>query len=695
MGGFFAIYVRRRRDPRRPPGRRRFLLLAGRHPAPRRARVRPDPPRGGRRSTPATARSSSNPCSPARRCSATSETSGRSWAGPARRGSPTSGPPSSWRPSPSRCRWRRSASCSGWPTTTARRSATSPSPPRRSGAGTTRKEAAEWGRRFFEFLAEQLAQRVDATTDDAVDDHRQRGDRRRTRTEAEKLGRRTSSSSRVTTPRCTPSARRSPGLVRAPGARARTARGTRARAASSSRVAAPADLRTCMARTATTDTVIGGQAIAAGDRLMLFFTSANHDERKFPHAETFDLDRDSGSHVTFGVGPHRCQGEHLARLELVIVVEEVLARMPGIPPSPRAPRWSTAAATTGAASRSAGRAASVDDDVVVVGGAAQASPPRPRPDAGASAPSRGLAALGGSTAVASVFFLAAGTGVQRDAGIDDEPEALFRFWMTCRASGSPARRSCAATATRRRRRWRGYQHLGVAVRRGATSAPTPLADRPPSTDPDGGGQAIVDALARACRERYVDVAVASRVDHLVVEDDRVAGVDSGGETCVPPSSSRAPWGSPRTRELLAAHFPDTAIAGDDLWSPAPVTRQGEGLDLAAAAGAATEGHNRGEMVLSNGLVRDSSRTVPAGSCSSTAEAAGSSARRRRTPSCCASSTSRRRPSGRSSTKRPGRAGPSASTTCTRRGAGARTCSPGPWRMARSAVRHTRCARRDD
>ena len=92
----------------------------------------------------------------------------------------------------------------------------------------------------------------------------------------------------------------------------------------------------CMARTATTDTVIGDQPIHAGDRLMLFFTSANHDDRKFPNADRFDIDRTSNPHVTFGFGPHRCQGEHVARLELTIVVEEVLARMPDLSVAPGA-----------------------------------------------------------------------------------------------------------------------------------------------------------------------------------------------------------------------------------------------------------------------------------------------------------------------------------------------------------------------
>lgn len=84
----------------------------------------------------------------------------------------------------------------------------------------------------------------------------------------------------------------------------------------------------CMARTALHDTTIGEQAISEGERLMLFFTSANHDDERFPAADRFDVDRESNQHLTFGFGAHRCQGEHVARLELNLVVEELLARIP-------------------------------------------------------------------------------------------------------------------------------------------------------------------------------------------------------------------------------------------------------------------------------------------------------------------------------------------------------------------------------
>jgi cytochrome P450 len=56
--------------------------------------------------------------------------------------------------------------------------------------------------------------------------------------------------------------------------------------------------------------------------------SANHDERRFPDAERFDIDRQIGRILSFGFGAHLCLGANLARLEGRIVLEEVLKRIP-------------------------------------------------------------------------------------------------------------------------------------------------------------------------------------------------------------------------------------------------------------------------------------------------------------------------------------------------------------------------------
>jgi cholest-4-en-3-one 26-monooxygenase len=85
-------------------------------------------------------------------------------------------------------------------------------------------------------------------------------------------------------------------------------------------------------RTATADTVLGGQAIAAGEKVVLWYPSANRDEEEFgPTAGEFDIARDPNHHVAFGAGgPHFCLGANLARLEIRVMFEELARRVPDI-----------------------------------------------------------------------------------------------------------------------------------------------------------------------------------------------------------------------------------------------------------------------------------------------------------------------------------------------------------------------------
>ena len=84
-------------------------------------------------------------------------------------------------------------------------------------------------------------------------------------------------------------------------------------------------------RRATRDTEVGGVPIAAGDQLLLVMGSANRDESRFEHAETFDIARPNArEHLSFGFGIHFCLGNQLARLQARIAIEELAARAPGL-----------------------------------------------------------------------------------------------------------------------------------------------------------------------------------------------------------------------------------------------------------------------------------------------------------------------------------------------------------------------------
>ncbi|MDP3768407.1 MAG: cytochrome P450, partial [Dehalococcoidia bacterium] len=84
-------------------------------------------------------------------------------------------------------------------------------------------------------------------------------------------------------------------------------------------------------RTATRDTEIRGQQIAEGEKVTLWYISANRDEEAFEEPDGFDVGRSPNAHLTFGAGgPHFCLGASLARLENQVMFEELLRRLPGI-----------------------------------------------------------------------------------------------------------------------------------------------------------------------------------------------------------------------------------------------------------------------------------------------------------------------------------------------------------------------------
>jgi cholest-4-en-3-one 26-monooxygenase len=84
-------------------------------------------------------------------------------------------------------------------------------------------------------------------------------------------------------------------------------------------------------RTAMVDTELSGTRIAAGEKVVFFHASANRDEDIFSDPDTFDVGRDPNPHIAFGGGgPHFCLGTNLARMEIRVMFEHLLDRMPDI-----------------------------------------------------------------------------------------------------------------------------------------------------------------------------------------------------------------------------------------------------------------------------------------------------------------------------------------------------------------------------
>jgi cytochrome P450 family 142 subfamily A polypeptide 1 len=83
-----------------------------------------------------------------------------------------------------------------------------------------------------------------------------------------------------------------------------------------------------MRRTATEDHELHGRAISEGDEVVLLYAAANRDPRAFDDPDRLDVTRGHNRHVAFGFGTHFCLGAHLARLEIRVLFEELLRRIP-------------------------------------------------------------------------------------------------------------------------------------------------------------------------------------------------------------------------------------------------------------------------------------------------------------------------------------------------------------------------------
>jgi cytochrome P450 len=86
-------------------------------------------------------------------------------------------------------------------------------------------------------------------------------------------------------------------------------------------------------RTATTDVELHGVTIRTGDKVAMYYTSANRDDDVFADPQSFDIMRSPNRHLSFGIAEHFCIGAHLARLEARIFFEELLSTYSSIEPN--------------------------------------------------------------------------------------------------------------------------------------------------------------------------------------------------------------------------------------------------------------------------------------------------------------------------------------------------------------------------
>lgn len=252
----------------------------------------------------------------------------------------------------------------------------------------------------------------------------------------------------------------------------------------------------------------------------------------------------------------------------------------------------------------------VDYDVVVVGaGGAGLSAAVTAHDAGA----RVLLVecgreVGGSTRLSGGVYYAAGTSVQRSLGIEDSPDAMYEYYMTLnqwRVEPALARRLADEAAA-------GLEwliELGVDFPKQALYC-SGVESVPRGHSARGNGASIAAALEQARRARSIDLALATRVDRLLVEGDRVTGISSNGQEVRAAAVVVTTGGFGQNPYFLAKFYPEATAAGDWVWSISAPGARGDGIALGEAAGAAVVGHNRGLLLTTPGFHKQLEVYVP-------------------------------------------------------------------------------------
>jgi fumarate reductase flavoprotein subunit len=210
--------------------------------------------------------------------------------------------------------------------------------------------------------------------------------------------------------------------------------------------------------------------------------------------------------------------------------------------------------------------------------------------------------LGGSTNLSGGHVYAAGTSVQRAAGVEgDTPEDAFNYVMMLnqyRLEPAVVRRLCDnAPAVID---W--LIGLGVEFpveRLYAAGVDGHLRGHVPV----GAGAAIVAALEGSIGGR-ADIALRTRVRELVIEEGRVVGIRVEGDTVRADAVVITTGGFGANPELLARHYPDAAMHGDWTWYIGAPHSQGDHLELGAAAGADVTGANRGLLLATPGFRKE-------------------------------------------------------------------------------------------
>lgn len=217
--------------------------------------------------------------------------------------------------------------------------------------------------------------------------------------------------------------------------------------------------------------------------------------------------------------------------------------------------------------------------------------------------------VGGSSRLSGGHILAAGTHMQRDAGIlDDTPEALFEYYATLNQwmiEPNVVKRFCEKGAETLQ--WLcdlGIEFVPQVFVPGVNSVPR-------EHIPAGAGAGVVEGLDAACSRQSVEIVFQTRVSELTTDDQgAVTGLVADGQPIKTGAVIIATGGFGANPEFLEKYFPNANAGDDTTWYIGCKTARGDGIPLGQSVGAGLDGHGRGLMLTSPGFSEDLEILLP-------------------------------------------------------------------------------------
>jgi len=252
-----------------------------------------------------------------------------------------------------------------------------------------------------------------------------------------------------------------------------------------------------------------------------------------------------------------------------------------------------------------------DYDVIVIGtGAAGLSAAALAVENGASVLMVEAAGrTGGSSALSGGVFYAAGTSLQREAGIaDDTTEAMYQYYMTLnqyKLEASLVRTLCEQSTEAFE--WLRSVGVGFTTNNLYASGVDKMRRGHRAT---GDGAGIVEGLEGFLSGKAVDTVLETRVESLLVERGRVAGIVADGQPVRSNAVILATGGFGASPEMLAQFYPDAARYGDLHWYIGAPTCRGDGIKLAQQVEGQVSQHNRGLLLITPGFAKDLESYLP-------------------------------------------------------------------------------------